>query len=112
VDANVTIRGRGILSAYRQRENPLPNYSAGSCLAVIGIERTPIPYARRPSCREVGRTASGIGWTFGYRMAFSLADIPQNADGNTSIFQFVNSLHADVAPAGIRQAAPVSVVAH
>jgi hypothetical protein len=86
VVANGTIRWRGILSAYRQRGNPLPYYSAGSFPAVIGIERTPNPYAQRPSCREIGRTASSIVWAFGYRMVFSLADIPQDADANTSIF--------------------------
>jgi hypothetical protein len=66
--------------------NPLPYYSAGSCSAVIGIERTPDPSTQRPSCREIGRMASSMIRTFGYRMVFSLADIPQDRDANTSIF--------------------------
>jgi hypothetical protein len=41
---------------------------------------------------------------FGYRMAFSRADIPQSGDANTPIFQFVNSLHANVAAAASAEA--------
>jgi hypothetical protein len=40
-------------------------------------------------------------------MTFSLAELPLEGDANTSIFYFVNSLHANVAAAEVCQIATV-----